>query len=126
LSLGLALAGSGLLPALNALAKVSNPATDAMLAVVADPAAAVGLGRAYLAAYPAEADAEQLRGLLRQTLFADLPTTAEDADALCQGLARALRDDYIGGEVIDLNGWQISRGEARLYALAALSTPASA
>ena len=146
LSLGLALVGGGLLPTLNALAQVSNLDTDPMLAAVADPAAAVGLGRAYLAAYPAEADAEQLRGLLRRTLFADLPMSAEDGDAFwqskrttrtagtttpksaedgyafCQGLVRALREDYIGGEVIDLDGWQISRGEARLYALAALNS----
>lgn len=123
LSLGLALASSGLLPALNALAQVSNSATDPMLAAVADPAAAVDLGRAYLAAYPAEADAQLLRGLLRQTLFADLPTTAEHGNAFCQGLVSTLSDEYISGEVIDLDGWQISRGEARLYALAALSSP---
>jgi|GEM_PF-1353630 len=126
LSLGLALAGSGLLPALKALAQVGNPATDPMLAAVADPAAAASLGRAYLGAYPAEADAEQLHGLLRRTLFADLPTTVEGGDTVCQRLAQIIGDDYINGEVIDLDGWQISRGEARLYALAALSSPSIA
>jgi len=120
LGLGLALAGGALLPAVNALALVAAPAGDPMLAAVADPAAATRLGHAYLAAYPAEADAERLRGLLRQTLFADLSMTTDDSDALCRGLVRTLSDDYIAGEVLDLDGWQISRSEARLYALAAL------
>lgn len=76
-----------------------------------DDAAVVG--RAYLAQYATEADA----GLLRRRLVS---LTAEPR-RLRAAIGERIRRDFAEGDTVRIEGWVLSRTEARLCALCALS-----
>lgn len=78
------------------------------------PAAVVVLGQRYLAAHPEDADREALRRALGLDRADPEATKLERIDA-------ALRHDLETGDVVDIEGWQLTRTECRLYALAALT-----
>lgn len=78
------------------------------------PAAVATLGTRYLAEHPEDADREHLR----RALGLDAP--GSEATRLAR-IDDALRRDLETGDVVDLEGWQLTRTECRLYALAALS-----
>ncbi len=77
------------------------------------PEAIAVLGRRYLADHPEDADREALRRALG----------LDPSDSEATRLARiddALRRDLAAGDVVDLEGWQLTRTECRLYAAVAL------
>lgn len=77
------------------------------------PEAVFVLGRRYLAAHPEDADREALRRALG----------LDPSDSEATQLARiddALRRDLGAGNVVDLEGWQLTRTECRLCAALAL------
>lgn len=78
-----------------------------------DAQAAAQLGRAFLKRHPDEAD----RGRLLEEILegAEIP-----ADWPAQ-LARKVRADFAAGRVVDLNDWQVSATEARIFAAIALT-----
>lgn len=119
--LTLALA-AGLLHGFPRIASAIPSGTKALLGALPNRAAAATLGRAYLAASPAEADPGRLLSLLEATLGSD----ASDEAALLARIDRQLRSEYIRGDLVDVDGWLLSRTEARLYALAALAEPQQA
>ena len=89
--------------------------------LVPDIAAAARLGRAYLAAHPAELDPQRLVGGLLRDLR--LPAVEDALDstpgaALVAKARRVVADDYLVGRVVIVDGWLLSITEARLYALA--------
>jgi len=95
----------------------------ALRRAVGPDASARAVGRAYLAAHPAEADL----GLLARRLAAE-PATARalavasaDPAALGQALAQAIRTDFLARRMVKLDGWLLARTEARLCALACLA-----
>lgn len=78
------------------------------------PEAVAALGRQYLAAHPEDADRDALRHALGLHDPAPEPTRFARIDA-------ALRRDLDRGDVVLLDGWQLTRTECRLYALVALA-----
>jgi hypothetical protein len=94
------------------------------------PERAASLGRRYLSAFPEERDTEKLRGALSESLRPgrfDATTDFDSADplsgagaqageALRARLAQVRRDDFRSGNVVELNGWIVSRSELRLCA----------
>ena len=75
-------------------------------------------GTAYLDAHPAERDPAVLfQALLDVTAGAD---PQRDPGATLAALERAVRWEYRTGDVVSVDGWLLSRSEARLYALATL------
>lgn len=94
--------------------------TQSMLVTVVlnmpgDGEAARAVGRAYLAAYPSEE---------RQSIVAGLESAAARigklrGETLFDALKRASRADFAAGETVEVEGWILSRTEARVYALAA-------
>ena len=71
------------------------------------------LGQRYLDAHPEDADRETLRRALG----------LDPSDSEATRLARiddALRRDLEAGNVVDIEGWQLTRTECRLYAAVAL------
>lgn len=64
------------------------------------------LGRLYCARYPAEAEVENLARSLRTTLTAGTDTFAD-----------VIAEDFAAGNTVHLDGWVLSRTEARQAAL---------
>jgi hypothetical protein len=102
-----------------------DAATDAqrLVRAFAYPESAAELGRAYLATAPREGSAT----VLAERIAASLPAghaairTADDSQ-LESLLAQQLREDFMAGDTVTVDGWIISKTEARLCALAALLT----
>ena len=91
---------------------------DSLLAHINDLDAARILGWSYLAKHPAEADQ---RHLLDRVLGTGLtPWSNPNASALRRHLALQQRQDFQNGATVTVDGWILSRTEARLYALCAL------
>ncbi len=86
-------------------------ARAALLDLFDDPARARGLGRAYLATAATDANA------LAVAVMAGLPGTGR----LRTEVATLIRADYAAGRIECVDGWLLSRTEARLCAIAALS-----
>ncbi|MCB1930023.1 MAG: hypothetical protein KDH17_18570 [Rhodocyclaceae bacterium] len=116
-----ALAGSSLL--LLALRAVGASETAASLPSwlsVVDRQAVAAIGEAYLAAHPEERDrAELLRRIEREFVARRRAAGAEPA---VSALSALVRDEFRDGRVVIVDGWMLSRSEARIYALAALAT----
>ena len=97
-------------------------AADRLVAVLGRPASAAVVGRAYLAAHPAEAKRDWLAERLSADLRChDCHPARSDAGRLRAGLARQLRADFGQSRVVRVDGWVLSLTEARLCALAALT-----
>ena len=122
----LAVAGWALLP-VAALARLPLAAADpdarllARLATFfAAPDSAAVLGAAYLRQVPEEAEAASLV----TRLFPGVAATALERwsdGALRTALARRLSEDFAQSRTVMLQGWVLSRSEARLFAAAALA-----
>jgi len=89
---------------------------DWLAAVCSDCQAAAGLGRAYLAVHPEEAD----RALLDKAIARALAPQEDPTQTLFQRLDRRVRSEYARDDTLPVERWILSRTEARLYALAAL------
>ena len=90
-----------------------RPARAALLDLFDDPARARALGRAYLATLPTPPSADALTA----AVTAGLPGTVR----LRTEIAALIRADYAAERIECLDGWLLSRTEARLCAIAALS-----
>jgi len=76
---------------------------------------AVRLGRRYLEGAPEEADAAHLIALI-----GTLPAGTESDAALRERLQARIRQDFIDGTTVAVDGWLLSLTEARLCALVSL------
>ena len=94
--------------------------------IVYDRTSAQGLGQAYLNAHPRYRRCDLLIAEIQralQQLQADTSSTA-GAMPVSEALQRLVRAEYAGDQVVSVSGWIVSRTEARLYALAALTQQA--
>ncbi len=85
--------------------------------------AVLRIGNDYLEAYPGERSLEVVMSGIEQALAAQLEGRAIDAADVPQvvaALQRAVRRDYRRGDAVSVQGWVLSRTEARLYAAVAL------
>jgi hypothetical protein len=85
-----------------------------------EPASATALGAAYLRQAPEEAEP----GCLLSRLFPDAATEVLErwSDGVLRStLARRLAEDFANSRTVVLQGWVLSRSEARLFAAAALA-----
>ena len=99
---------------------------QALAGFYSDPASAARVGRAVLAAVPAEATAEALVSALAGDRRAELAAlAASDPAALRTLLREQHRRDFEDGRTVAIDGWVLSRTEARLCAVAALAGRAS-
>jgi hypothetical protein len=89
--------------------------------VQVENAAMISVGRAYLDQTPNEANVARLRQLLdlaAETRATTLPGPEKERLAMRQS------EDFRTGQTVLVQGWVLSRTEARLYALAALQAEA--
>ncbi|UEM22355.1 hypothetical protein JL100_006305 [Skermanella mucosa] len=92
------------------------PEARRLLALLRSPAAARRIGRAYLETAADEADPAKL-----VTLIVGDGADGGTADGdLLRHVAERQRADFAAGRTVKLDGWVLSRTEARLYALAAV------
>jgi hypothetical protein len=82
------------------------------------PDSARAVGAAYRRTFPAEADPPKLTGLLLSSLSLDEARLARQSDASLRALVVArMRNDFAAGHTATIDGWILSRTEARLCAL---------
>jgi hypothetical protein len=86
--------------------------------VLRNPASAIALGRAYLAARPEEADLARLARALESALGV---RPGDPPAELRRRLVARIRADFEQEEVVAVGGWWLSQTEARVTALAALA-----
>lgn len=121
--MALALAGLGAatrpFSALAALAPHEGLHAGDLLQALSHRASAARVGQAYLGAYPEEAELERL---VRQ-LESALASPPRSRRALRERLGATVRQDFADGRTVRVQGWVLSRTEARLCGVAALSAP---
>ena len=86
----------------------------AMSQLIVHTASAAVVGDVYLAQF----DDERSPNVLMRRILASLPPDLARINA--QELRRCIRSDFDYGDVVNLQGWVLSRTEARLYALYAI------
>jgi len=88
------------------------------------------IGVAYVAVTPDEDRRDAVLAALGLDAPADADTVVDDAaldpTTLLAARATSIRSDYATGEVVELDGWVLSRTEARIAALAAFRSGALA
>jgi hypothetical protein len=101
---------------------VPAPALLARLSgIYDDTASAAVLGKAYLERYPEEANAKRLVALICPDPWLEDWFLRADRAGLRRLLGFRVRMDFAGGKTVRLGGWALSRTEARLYDLAAIT-----
>jgi hypothetical protein len=90
--------------------------TARLAGIFREPASARAIGRAYLRQAPEEADAARPLDLIHPGDCAALSTTE-----LRRAVAARQRADFAAGRTVLLDGWVLSRTEARLCAFAAVT-----
>lgn len=86
------------------------------------PDSAAAIGRTYLRQYPAEAEVRHLASEIERDLDClgcRLPRA--DEASLRDAVRERVRRDFAEGVVVSVDGWVLSRTEARLCAIAALA-----
>jgi hypothetical protein len=95
---------------------------QALVGFYRDPESAARVGQAVLAAVPSEATAEAVVAALAGDRRAELEAlAASDPAALRALLQEQHRRDFEDGRTVAIDGWVLSRTEARLCAVAALA-----
>jgi hypothetical protein len=115
----LVLAGAGWGVNSRVLRRHREDVLEILIASIQDPTQLVAVGESYLAAHPNESDKASLDGLILPDLGPfgwgrDLNTTQQD-------FAARITQDFTTGDLVELEGWQYSRTEARFAAWVALS-----
>ena len=80
---------------------------------------AARLGDAYLSAYPAEKDSNQLYNNIDKALRAKIKSDHQTPYSV-QNISDAIQADYMRNETVLVDKWILSRTEARIYALVSL------
>jgi hypothetical protein len=83
----------------------------------------IRLGKAYLTTHSDEQDGDELLRLIDEALsqLPDLDTSQSmQPNQIAMELKRLVRTEYINDAVLNMEGWILSRTEARLYALFAV------
>ena len=121
--MALALAGLGVAArpfgALAALRPAEGLGAHHLLRALSHPGSAARVGQAYFGAYPDEADIDHLV----KALDGSLRLGRYGRQAVRERLAGAMREDFADGRTVRVQGWVLSRTEARLCGVAALCAP---
>jgi hypothetical protein len=119
IAVAMLLAAGGLPAALPATEQTGT--AGHLLTALTDRAAAARLGRAYLAAFPAEAEPDTLLNLLIAAVRAHHGSLPETPRGLVTVLGSLVKQEYVSAPLVEIDGWLLAPTEARLYGLAALA-----
>ena len=98
-------------------------ALPAVLATFSDAATISELGKAYLDQSLKENTPSRLVGLLMRKADGSEISNSVDRDTLQNLIAENVQSDFLSGETVQVNGWILSRTEARQCALFSLTKP---
>jgi hypothetical protein len=100
----------------------SSQMTSRLSQTIGDQVAAKRFGVSYLRDNPEEAGIEQLVERIDTGLLAEFGQgmNIDDPQLLAKHMDQLVRNEYRRCEAIRVDGWILSRSEARLYALVAL------
>lgn len=89
---------------------------------IGDQTAAKRFGASYLRSYPDEAEVEILVRQIDAALISEYGQgmNIDDPLLLAKHLDQQIRNEFSRGDVVQVDGWILSRSETRLYALMAL------
>jgi hypothetical protein len=114
----------GAVPSVTGLVDPRRAASARLLAPIQHRDSAARIGRAYLRSEPGDGDADRLLDAIVAAVEAESdghdPLAGDDA-ALATLLSRRMVTEFASRDVAVVDGWLLSRTEARLYALVALS-----
>jgi len=88
--------------------------------IVTDRLGARSIGHEYLRTHPSEADAVHLADVL-ETTVAPAPIETVSLRELREAFEARQMADFESGNIVTVNGWVLSRTEARLCALCAIA-----
>lgn len=101
-------------------ARQGRTALDGLLAALPREGSIRVLGQALQVAGRVEHGSNALRSVLAETLERQAgANTPISLGELCGRLLAAIRSDFVTGETVMIEGWMLSKTEARLYALIA-------
>ena len=115
-AMALAAAGSPV----SAVAAGPSPLEDLMAATFPDNRSAKAVGRQYLADYCTPGGGGETVDAIAPLLLSRLQASGREAGDLRAALAAEIRKDYRNRDIVTVDGWVLSRSEARLCALAAI------
>jgi hypothetical protein len=98
-----------------------NPLASKLSQIFPHRDSAAAVGREYLKVTPLEADASQLIELIGPPKKFITARATAGAEAFADWLQAKQRDDFERGRVVLVQDWMLSRTEARLCALVALT-----
>jgi hypothetical protein len=114
----------GAVPSVTGLVDPRRAASARLIAPIRHRDSAARIGRAYLRDQPDDRDADRLLDAIVSAIGAEAgghdPLAADDG-ALAGLLTRRMVTEFASRDVAVVDGWLLSRTEARLYALVALS-----
>lgn len=106
-------------------ADAGSTAAGRLAELLPHAAGAARLGRRYLALAPAEADRRRLLDALSKDHAGLAVASRTGADGEIRGVVGGCRQrDFVAGNTVTIDGWILSRTEARLCALVALEAAA--
>jgi hypothetical protein len=105
-----------------ALLQAEPDALRRLAATFHHPGSAAAIGRTYLRQYPGEAEAQRLASEITSDLDClGCRVPSADEASLRAAVRERVRRDFAEGVVVSVDGWVLSRTEARLCAIAALA-----
>jgi hypothetical protein len=114
----------GAVPSVTGLVDPRRAASARLLAPIQHRDSAARIGRAYLRDQPGDRNADRLLDAIVAAIGAEAdgrdPLAGDDA-AVAALLERRMVTEFASRDVAVVDGWLLSRTEARLYALVALS-----
>lgn len=118
---GSALAAAALPASLIFIERENGNLAGELVAALADPEGAAGIGRIWIASLEREVAAPVLAHKIAKRLRAHGWVPGDTPEKLHAALAARVRRDFTRNEMASIHGWQIARTSAELCALAALS-----
>ena len=119
-AIGMLLSGGGTMAASSFFVASRTPMARQLVGTLRNHESATAIGHVYLDAVPAERSIGRLSALIETALERDTGGRV-DGDQLLERFADVRRKEFRDEDVANVDGWVLSRTEARLCALRALS-----
>lgn len=118
---GAALAAAALPAALPLLDRERQTLADELIATLADPARAAEVGRQWMVSTERGGNASIFAQKIAKRLRSHGWRPGDPTDVTRTAIGARVRDEFRHDDMVEISGWQISRTEAELCALAAAS-----
>lgn len=118
---GVGLAAAALPAALPLLDRERQTLADELIATLADPARAAEVGRQWMVSTERSGNTSTFAQKIAKRLRSHGWHPGDSPDVMRAAIGARVRDEFRHDDMVEIAGWQISRTEAELCALAAAS-----